>query len=442
MTKADYVRYINAGDQYAELLIVERAFSGSGFTSSVVKQVRYKILPSPHEYGNSDTADHWSGASDGRYFFGWTKLSMNLGDVLNNEMANNTNRFQIVINFHFDFDKSADSGLQDSGYAYDNLPTGLKGWAMTELRITKDVSTSVTLNAGNLKTAQVTEVGQQVNVGVDKSDGFDLRGYLSTKSSTGTYFNISSGGSSVKINTQNRPASSTGHLEIEDVSYIRFTNDDNDLGTNDWIITAGESDALLRFRGPNDFASPSARSDYLTFVNNDFSNYSDAAIGTTWVNVQKHDLDFVVSGDTAEHLIICDASEDKVGFKTDSPAYVVDVSGGIRATGNITAYSDIRVKENIKPIENALFKVTQLEGVTYDRIDEDELDDLEGTQMGLIAQQVEPIVPEIVEIDKEGMYNLNYGNLAGLFVESIKELKQEVDDLKKEIQELKNGNSK
>ena len=74
--------------------------------------------------------------------------------------------------------------------------------------------------------------------------------------------------------------------------------------------------------------------------------------------------------------------------------------------------------------------------------DEDELDDIEGTQMGLIAQQVEPIVPEIVEVDKEGMYNLNYGNLAGLFVESIKELKQEVDDLKKEIQELKNGNSK
>jgi hypothetical protein len=89
-----------------------------------------------------------------------------------------------------------------------------------------------------------------------------------------------------------------------------------------------------------------------------------------------------------------------------------------------------------------LLKVNQLEGVTYDRIDEDELEDINGRQIGLIAQQVEPIVPEVIEIDKEGMYNLSYGNLAGLFVEAIKEQQVQIEELKREIEEIKNGSSK
>jgi len=445
LTAIEYARYINVGDIFMEMMIVERAFSGTGFTSSVVKKVRERLLPLSHNYSNADIADHWSGETDGHKFFGWHKLSMNLNDVLNNEMANNTNRFQIVINFTYSFDKSATNSLQDSGYTYTNLPTNLKGFAMTELRITKDVSTSVTFETGNSLVSDTLEIGQLVNIGTAEEDGFNLRAYLGKKSSTAKYFKIASSGTDITIGSENRPTNSSnaaGDITIKDVSNIRFTDDDNTLGIYDWNITANTTDHVLRFRGPNDSTSPTVRYDYLSFATNDLSAYVDASVGATIVNLQQQDIDFRVAGDSEANLLFTDASTDRVGIITNTPSYKLDVTGGIRATANITAYSDIRVKENIRPIENALLKVNQLEGVTYDRIDEDELEDINGRQIGLIAQQVEPIVPEVIEIDKEGMYNLSYGNLAGLFVEAIKEQQVQIEELKREIEELKNGSSK
>jgi hypothetical protein len=445
MTAVEYARYITTGGINMEMMIVERQFTGTGYTSSVVKKVSDRLLPDSFRYNDADIADHWSGETDGHKFFGWHKLSMNLNDVLNNEMANNTNRFQIVINFSYNFDKSAANSLQDSSYTYDNLPTGLKGFAMTELRVTKDVSTAVTFETGNSLVSDTLEVGQVANFGTAEEEGFNLKGYLDKKSSTAKYFKIASSGNHITIGSENRPTNSggaAGDIVLEDVSSIRFTDDDNTLGSYDWRITANTTDHALRFQGPNDSTSPSVRYDYLSFVTNDLTGYATAGVGATYVNLNRVDMDFTVSGDSEQYLLFTDASTDRVGIITNTPSYKLDVTGGIRATANITAYSDIRVKENIRPIENALLKVNQLEGVTYDRIDEDELEDINGRQIGLIAQQVEPIVPEVIEIDKEGMYNLSYGNLAGLFVEAIKEQQVQIEELKREIEEIKNGSSK
>ena len=119
-----------------------------------------------------------------------------------------------------------------------------------------------------------------------------------------------------------------------------------------------------------------------------------------------------------------------IGIGKTNPGYALDVSGSILATGNITAFSDINLKKNIEVIPNALDKVSQIRGVTFDRIDMED----EPRQTGMIAQEVERILPEAVHTNKEGIKSVAYGNLVGLLVESIKELKAEVEELKEKLE--------
>ena len=122
----------------------------------------------------------------------------------------------------------------------------------------------------------------------------------------------------------------------------------------------------------------------------------------------------------------------RIGDGND-PSYKLDVAGTIRATSDVIAFSDRRVKENIITIDNALDKVTKLRGVTYTRKDIED----KSTKVGVIAQEVLDVLPEVVSQDDEGKYSVAYGNLAGVFIEAIKELKAEIDSLKEEIKQLK-----
>jgi hypothetical protein len=101
-------------------------------------------------------------------------------------------------------------------------------------------------------------------------------------------------------------------------------------------------------------------------------------------------------------------------------AATVSASGDIVADGNVTAYSDARLKENVRTIDGALDKVSQMRGVYFDK------DGKAGT--GVIAQEIEKVLPEVV---LDGEYkSVAYGNLVGVLIEAIKELKKEIDELK------------
>ena len=102
------------------------------------------------------------------------------------------------------------------------------------------------------------------------------------------------------------------------------------------------------------------------------------------------------------------------------------LSGNFTATGNITAYSDERLKDNVETIEGALDKVARMRGVTYNY--KSELNDGQrGT--GVIAQEMQQVMPEVVE---EGEYlSVAYGNLVGVLIEAVKELKEQLDNCKK-----------
>lgn len=105
-------------------------------------------------------------------------------------------------------------------------------------------------------------------------------------------------------------------------------------------------------------------------------------------------------------------------------------AGDLTATGNVTGYSDETLKDNIQTIPDALDKVIQLRGVEFDR------KDIEGNphQIGVIAQEVEKVIPEVVMTHEDGIKSVAYGNLVGLLIEAIKELKEEVNELKARLE--------
>ena len=124
------------------------------------------------------------------------------------------------------------------------------------------------------------------------------------------------------------------------------------------------------------------------------------------------------------------------GAKGDTGATGLDtngnlsINGSITATGDITAFSDRRLKSEIERIEGGLEKVSKINGYTYIQNNK--------RSTGCVAQEVMEVLPEaVLEVyngtAEETLYTLAYGNLAGLFVEAIKELKGELDALKKKV---------
>ena len=118
-----------------------------------------------------------------------------------------------------------------------------------------------------------------------------------------------------------------------------------------------------------------------------------------------------------------------------------DVASRINRADTLPS-SDIRLKENISPIKNALEKVSKLNGVEYDFKDSKDYGYLKKHQIGLIAQEVEKVIPEVVSEQENGNLGVSYQHLTAVLVEAIKEQQSKIDSLKKEIEELKNGESK
>lgn len=107
------------------------------------------------------------------------------------------------------------------------------------------------------------------------------------------------------------------------------------------------------------------------------------------------------------------------------------VNGDMYASGNVTAYSDARLKDNVKTIDHALDKVKQMRGTSFTMKKTGE------AGVGLIAQEVEKIVPEVVKQSSDGYKAVAYGNLTGVLTEAIKELSTKVDKLETEAKVLK-----
>lgn len=139
-----------------------------------------------------------------------------------------------------------------------------------------------------------------------------------------------------------------------------------------------------------------------------------------------------IANSSSDFLIVTDV-QDK-DFKvlgqdgaSQITALTLDMSEAGAATfnNNVTAFSDERLKTDIKTIESGLDKVSQMRGVTFKRDDK--------LNSGVIAQELEKIAPELVKTadDEMGTKSVAYGNMVGYLIEAVKELKVELDNHKK-----------
>lgn len=128
-------------------------------------------------------------------------------------------------------------------------------------------------------------------------------------------------------------------------------------------------------------------------------------------------------------------------FRNSSGSNIMtcDSSGNVTFSGNVTAYSDARLKENVVTVDSALAKVTALRGVYYNKIGD------EKRRVGVIAQEVKKILPEVVRTINEkdpttgkesNMLAVDYGNMVGLLIEAIKEQDKKINRLEALVEKL------
>jgi hypothetical protein len=282
------------------------------------------------------------------------------------------------------------------------------------------------------------------------------------QSTTGSSTNI---GESFIILNQQTPASNFAGIKVID-SGSSFTTASfiYDGLTNNWIFekaNVGSSDTSIAIFGPistdglgtevglTENTLPKAVSSHghhignsnitdtgtlITLGSNTVVNGTIYASGTTIISGSSQvTLSSTTGGGTSANVQFNSLG---IGMAASATA------GRIDATNDIVAYSssDIRFKENIKPIENPLEKISKISGNTYDWKQENQIEHgYEGNDVGVIAQEIEEVLPQLVQTRENGYKAVKYDKLVALLIEGIKEQQSKIEELTNRINKLENG---
>ena len=143
--------------------------------------------------------------------------------------------------------------------------------------------------------------------------------------------------------------------------------------------------------------------------------------GVTSTAAELNLVDGITAGTiAASKAVIVDSNKDITGYRN------LTSTGTITAATNVTVSSDIRLKSNIETIDSALDKVKEMRGVYFDRHD-----DKATRAVGVIAQEMQEVMPEVVVTDdtEDKHLSVAYGNLVGVLIEAVKELSDKVEEL-------------
>ena len=151
-------------------------------------------------------------------------------------------------------------------------------------------------------------------------------------------------------------------------------------------------------------------------------NLSDA--GTDWGRLASNGTNFQIQSLVSDKDLLFVGNDDG----SEITALTIDMSAAGAATFNndVTAFSDVILKDNIDTIDNALDRVKGMRGVFFDR-----KDNKQQRQTGVIAQEVEPFLPEVVREtkDEKKIKSVAYGNMVGVLIEAIKQLDAKIEEL-------------
>jgi hypothetical protein len=272
------------------------------------------------------------------------------------------------------------------------------------------------------------------------------------------YFKIQNGSAADKFTVDSSSGNTAivGTLGVQSVTTLSNSTDSSALGTGALVVSAGGASInnQLRVGGAVNLGSTLTVTDNTTFNKNVTLVGSDTA-ATEYFKIQngsavdKFTVDsssgntaivgtLTVTGDTTLNSTVTSSAVVNITNATVSTSKItgalvvtggVGISGALFVGGDITAFdtSDQRLKDNIVPIPNALDKVLSISGNTFDWNNKS---DKEGSDVGVIAQEIMEVLPEAVTTRDNGYLAVRYEKLVPLLIEAIKELKAEMEDLK------------
>jgi hypothetical protein len=198
----------------------------------------------------------------------------------------------------------------------------------------------------------------------------------------------------------------------------------------DGTVIADTSDGTGGFQVKNDvnvyvdlYSNRASPADNLTAAYIDFNSTNSASQKTLYSRLEVETAD-ITDGteDGRVKLFVTSAGSSTLNTTWENDN--MEVEGDITANGDVTSLSDVRTKENIVDIDDGIGIVESLRGVYYNKIGQEE------RKVGVIAQEVEEVLPEVVKTDNEGMKSVDYSKMVGVLIEAIKDLKAEIDELK------------
>jgi hypothetical protein len=203
------------------------------------------------------------------------------------------------------------------------------------------------------------------------------------------------------------------------VSYINFGQYSDPTLSYTYMQGDGRSTGFLKFHTNDTERMRITSGGDITFAQSR-ALYTTATTGT--LGLYGNGGGLYMGGSIANQMLLTGGGNLLVGTTSDNGERLY-VSGAIRATSTITANSDIRLKSNITKIENALEKVGQISGYTYNTTYDDK------RHGGVIAQEMEKVFPEIVNTGNDGLMGVEYGNISALLIEAIKEQNTKIKNL-------------
>lgn len=376
-----------------------------------------ETLPSPQIVDELNTIEQWRQKTNSiiNRLNSLYTLSNNL-EVGNSIYANNlqVGSEEILI-------CGTDGLIKNSGVTISDLNDILGGTISGNLDVTgilsiSDTTESTTCNTGALQVAGGVGIaknlyvcGNITNVGDGTTTGILTATKLIGDGSGITNLNVPPG---VWISDGNNIYYDTGYVGVGGTPSQNFHVQDSS-GCNVLIQTTDTSTPKLDLQNSGAIGT-------LRLSGNDLQLVSGSNIllsgGTSSLDVS-----------LSNGKLFIDNSTSRVGIGTLTPSEALDVSGNITASGDIVSTSDISLKENVELILNPIEKVKELNGYTFNRIGQQK------RSVGLMAQEVEKVLPEAVMKNRDGIKSLAYGNLIALLVETVKEQQKQIDELRKNI---------